>query len=171
MIRPNLKKMYLISEEKFKALTTNPLRENTSNIDIQSAPNSKTLLNNDSKSHTQNLDNPQLQPVSTNTNVQNDIHNKCSCNENDHQSGNKRTSDKSIQTDAAPVTPFRKIFTRKYKFKQGKSMRQNLNFKNKRKRFEFDLDQNYMLPPSKRTKYITNNKNNSHQKMNWLKLR
>ena len=189
MLKPNFKKMYLVSEEKIQALTTTNLsRGNLSNIDIQSYHNLKDGLNNNDQNQNKLLNSSQGQSNATTTN--NTRQKGASLNyKRDEKEppphSNKNTTDQSTQTDTTtPVTPFRKIFTRRYKFRGRTSpIQENFKSKKKRKNCEMNLyHENNQLLPIKRKKQIKNISTRAldsnrcrkviiRQKTNWLKLR
>ena len=183
MLKPNFKKMYLVSEEKIQALTTNLSRGNLSNIDIRSYHNLKDGLNNTDQNQNKLLNSSQGQSNNTSNNT---IQKGVSLNNKRDEKepplpSNKTTTDQATQTDTTPATPFRKIFTRKYKFRGRTPIQENLRSKRKRKSCEMNLyHENNQSLPIKRKKQIknssihpgddTNRRKILRQKTNWLKL-
>ena len=180
MTRLNFKKMYLISEEKYQTLTNAPSQSRISNINNQSSISSENRPNDTPIIYNQNHIDPHTQSNKPNNETQDHISCDCRCKEVDQHLSNSMTSDKSMDTNTKVRTPFRKILTRKYKFKESMPSQGNLNSNKKRKRCKFNVDRsNEPYPSTTRTK----NKNkriynfrdinslvNSRQKPKWLKL-
>ena len=180
MTRLNLKKMYLISEEKYQTLTKSPSQSTISNINNQSFMNPENQLNNTPIVHKQNHIDPHTQSNKTNNETQDHISGDCRCNEQNQHLSNNITLDTSMDNNTKVRIPFRKILTRKYKFKESVPSQQNLNSNKKKNRCKFNVDRsNNSYPSTTQTKYKKkrisnfrdiNNLVNARQKPKWLKL-
>ena len=123
-----------MSKEKFQALTTNIAPRNISSIDNQPDHSSKPRLHNGARNHNKIQNSLQIQSNSTKNAIQTDASLNLRHDEKEPRLISKKTTDQSTQTDSTHVvTPFRKIFTRNYKFQERNPRQQNLNCKRKQK--------------------------------------
>ena len=74
------------------------------------------MLDNGVRNHNKIQNSLQIQSNSTNTAIQTDASLNLRHDEKEPRSISKKTTDQCTQTDSTPVTPFRKFFTRNYKF-------------------------------------------------------
>ena len=184
MIKSNFKKMYLISEEKFQVLNKPTNMENlldSGGTISNDSSTSKTVLDNTQKKPNESLINSQIHSHNNSTSVQNNDLEMCKCNKKEQSIINNHTTDKSTQTGTTLLKPFRKMFTRKYKFKERTPKTRKLIYGKKRKSYEIDLkNKDIKFPPTKRKRYTKDNISNSSthtdslvksaRKSNWIKL-
>ena len=132
MIKPNFKKMYLISDEKFQAFMTNSSQVNSNTHSIHSQDNTVCKVTETKPFNNHTFTKPDVKPVETMVERDNDKSGKCECNIRQHYSNNEKASEKWLPVNKVLNTPFRKILTRKYQFRKGERKQKVVSPKRKR---------------------------------------
>lgn len=126
MIKPNFKKMYLISDEKFQALITNS-SQNNSNGKLIDTEVTETKQNNN-----ETLTIPDIKPIEAKVELDNGMSGKCECDIRQQYSNDEKASVKWSPARKSFRKPFRKILTRKYQYRKGERRKKLINPKRKR---------------------------------------
>lgn len=126
MIKPNFKKMYLISDEKFQALITNS-SQNNSNGKLIDTEVTETKQNNN-----ETLTIPDIKPIEAKVELDNGMSGKCECDIRQQYSNDEKASVKWLPAKKSFRKPFRKILTRKYQYRKGERRKKLINPKRKR---------------------------------------
>ena len=132
MIKPNFKKMYLISDEKFQALITNSSQNNSNGKLIDSQENTLCKVTETKQNNNQTLTIPDIKPIEAKVELDNGISGKCECDIRQQYSHDEKASAKWFPARKSFRKPFRKILTRKYQYRKGERRKKLINPKRKR---------------------------------------
>ena len=132
MIKPNFKKMYLISDEKFQALMTNSSQANSNSKLIHSQDNTLCKVTETKQNNNQTFTIPDVKPIETKVELDNGKSGKCECDIRQQHSNDEKASAKCLPVNKTFKKPFRKILTRKYQFRKGERMQNVISPKRKR---------------------------------------
>ena len=130
MIKPNFKKMYLISDEKFQALITNSSQNNSNGKLIDSQENTLCKVTETKQKNNQTLTIPDIKPIEAKVELDNGTSGKCDIRQ--QYSNDEKASVKSFPARKSFRKPFRKILTRKYQYRKGERRKKLINPKRKR---------------------------------------
>ena len=132
MIKPNFKKMYLISDEKFQALITNS-SQNTSNSKlIHSQDNTLCKVTETKQNNNQTFTTPDVKPIEDKVELDNGKSGKCECDIRQQYSNDEKAAVKWLPVNKSFKKPFRKFLTRKYQFRKGERRKKLISPKRKR---------------------------------------
>ena len=132
MIKPNFKKMYLISDEKFQALITNSSQNNSNGKLIDSQENTLCKVTETKQNNNQTLTIPDIKPIEAKVELDNGMSGKCECDIRQQYSNDEKASVKWSPARKSFRKPFRKILTRKYQYRKRERRKKLINPKRKR---------------------------------------
>ena len=181
MIKPNFKKMYLISDEKYQALMANSSQTNSNSISISSQNRAACNTTETKQNNDQAFTAPDVNLVRTNAEIDQGKPRKCECDIGHQCSNDEKVSTKSLPVNKMFKTPFRKILTRKYRFHNKERMQKIDGPKRKREiSSSASDDEGRVIPYNNKKKKSKDNqikpqKSKSHTKQNtkrhWLNLK
>ena len=129
----------------------------------------------------QTITTPDINPIRTNVELDNGKTGKCECDIGQQYSNDEKASTQTLPVNKMFKTPFRKILTRKYRFRNRESMQKTVCPKRKRETGSSESDDESRVTPSDKKKrksmdnQIKPQKSRSHTKQKtktqWLNLK